>query len=271
MAITNAIIKAGEKALTKGATKAVSKATTKALTKVAEEAATKAIANSVTRGLTGAGVSSLAPKAGSTLDGILGRSSGLTLKNAELPKATSLAEKYADTPLAKTAKQEMSEIAERNSKLLSEIDDASDISYDIAGHLATGKTPKWNEGDEVYDKLRKIASDQKISNFADSENQMIDYSKLTPAERDDILDGLLNKENTVMYDSVAEDYAGTKLEPENILSENQLRLIDQEGSSAPRKIAVDEIPTRRKSVNVSRPTADLGVEEKVVDTTNPNL
>ena len=271
MAITNAIIKAGEKALTKGATKAVSKATTKALTKVAEEAATKAIANSVTRGLTGAGVSSLAPKAGSTLDGILGRSSGLTLKNAELPKATSLAEKYADTPLAKTAKQEMSEIAERNSKLLSEIDDASDISYDIAGHLATGKTPKWNEGDEVYDKLRKIASDQKISNFADSENQMIDYSKLTPAERDDILDGLLNKENTVVYDSVAEDYAGTKLEPENILSENQLRLIDQEGSSTPRKIAVDEIPTRRKNVNVTRPTADLGVEEKVVDTTNPNL
>ena len=53
MAVTNAIIKAGEKALTKGSD--------------------------------GAGVSSLASKAGSTLDGILGRSSGLTLPE---PKVT---------------------------------------------------------------------------------------------------------------------------------------------------------------------------------------
>lgn len=84
MAITNAIIKAGEKALTKGSEKALEKATTKAVTKATENAVNKALTKSITRGLTGAGVSSLAPKAGSTLDGILGRSSGLTLPEPKL-------------------------------------------------------------------------------------------------------------------------------------------------------------------------------------------
>lgn len=271
MAITNAIIKAGEKALTKGSEKAIEKATTSAITKATEKAVNKALTKTATSGLTGLLGGKLAKGSGSTLDGILGRSSGLALPNAKKPVTTSLAEEYANTPLAKTAKQEIGEIANRNSKLLSEIDDASDISYDIAGHLATGKTPKWNEGDEVYDKLRKIASDQKISTFADSENQMIDYSKLTPSERYDILDGLLNKENTVMYDNVAEDYAGTKLEPEGLINENQLRLIDQETSGTPRKIAVDEIPTRRKNVKVSRPVADMGLDEAVAETDNTGL
>lgn len=84
MAITNAIIKAG------------AKGSTKAVEKIAEEAANKAVAKSVTRGLTGAGVSSLAPKAGSTLDGILGRSSGLVLPETKVAPISiaSEAEKY---------------------------------------------------------------------------------------------------------------------------------------------------------------------------------
>ena len=98
--ITNAIIKAttdaGSKAITKGAqkavgkatTKAIEKATTEAITKATENAVNKALTKSVTRGLTGAGVSSLAPKAGSTLDGIIGRSSGITLPEPKItPKS----------------------------------------------------------------------------------------------------------------------------------------------------------------------------------------
>lgn len=74
------------KALTKTGSKAVSKTATKALTKAIEDtatkAATKALTKAGTKALTGAGVSTLAKGAGSTLDGILGRSSGLTLPNA---------------------------------------------------------------------------------------------------------------------------------------------------------------------------------------------
>lgn len=80
------------KALTKSGTKAVSKTATKALTKavedVATKAATKALTKAGTKALTGAGVSTLARGAGSTIDGILGRSSGLTLPNAT-PKTLS--------------------------------------------------------------------------------------------------------------------------------------------------------------------------------------
>lgn len=102
MAITNAIVKAGKKAIAKGSekalanatTKAISKATTdattKAITKATEKAVNNAITKSITRGLTGAGVSSLAPKAGSTIDGILGRSSGITLPEPKItPKSLS--------------------------------------------------------------------------------------------------------------------------------------------------------------------------------------
>ena len=80
------------KALTKSGTKAVSKTATKALTKAIEDtaakAATKALTKASTKALTGAGVSTLAKGAGSTLDGILGRSSGITLPNAT-PKTLS--------------------------------------------------------------------------------------------------------------------------------------------------------------------------------------
>ena len=80
------------KALTKTGSKAVSKTATKALTKAIEDtatkAATKALTKASTKALTGAGVSTLAKGAGSTLDGILGRSSGLTLPNAT-PKTLS--------------------------------------------------------------------------------------------------------------------------------------------------------------------------------------
>ena len=50
MAITNAIIKAGEKALTKGSTKALEKATTKAITKATEQAVNKALTKTATSG-----------------------------------------------------------------------------------------------------------------------------------------------------------------------------------------------------------------------------
>lgn len=93
MAITKAIIKAGGKALTKGSKKAVKKATTKAT----EKAVKKALTNSAARGLTGAGISSLAPKAGSTLDGVLGSSSGITLPEPKItPKSLA---KYAEEAL----------------------------------------------------------------------------------------------------------------------------------------------------------------------------
>ena len=86
--ISSALMKLGGSALEKGSKKAIEKVANKAIEEVASKAATKALTQAttkgITRGLTGAGMSSLAPKAGSTLDGILGKSSGLALPNAKV-------------------------------------------------------------------------------------------------------------------------------------------------------------------------------------------
>lgn len=88
MSVTNALMVLGQNALAPTAGGAIQKATTNALVnKIAQDTATKAL----TKGLTGAGMSSLAPKAGSTLDGILGRSSGLVLPEPNV-KVPTLAE-----------------------------------------------------------------------------------------------------------------------------------------------------------------------------------
>lgn len=76
----NALIKLGTNALTKAGTGALTQAGTSALSNIVRDTATKAL----TKGLTGAGVSTLAKGAGSTLDGILGRSSGLVLPEPEV-------------------------------------------------------------------------------------------------------------------------------------------------------------------------------------------
>lgn len=271
-----ALKKATKDTVTDALPDAVSKSSSKAISKtlrneIADEVTDAAI-KKMPKSLTGAGVSSLEKNAGSTLDGILGRSSGITLRNAKKPVSRSLADEFADTALAKTARQEISEIADRNSKLLAELDDAGDISYDVARDIGARKVPYYRKGDEVYDKLKKIAKDQNVSTFADSENQMIDYTKLSPTERSDILDGLLNKENTLMPDYVLEDYAGTKLEPEGLIDPNQMRLIDQVTGSADRKIDVDKITTRKKNVKVNRPeTMVAEAVEPAAETINPEL
>lgn len=84
----NALIKLGTNALTNVGTDALTQAGTSALSNLVREATTKALTNSLTRGLTGAGISTLAKGAGSTLDGILGRSSGLILPEPKITPIT---------------------------------------------------------------------------------------------------------------------------------------------------------------------------------------
>ena len=84
MAITNALIKAGTNALAKSVPNALANTTGSALSNALGQATTQAL----TRGLTGAGMSTLAKSAGSTLDGILGRSSGLILPEPKISPTT---------------------------------------------------------------------------------------------------------------------------------------------------------------------------------------
>ena len=278
----NALIKLGTNALTNVGANALANTGTSALSKIAQEATTKALTNSLTRGLTGAGISTLAKGAGSTLDGILGRSSGLVLPNAEKPIATSLADAYANSSLAKTASEELAERAARNSNLLSSMDSDNELSYGIADDLSKGGKSKYLTGDPLYDELYDIAKKQKVSpdvfdkdGYLTKEGSEIDYSALTPQERAKI--GSDAQESVALIS----DYEAPALENELDLNPDQLRLIDQETAPANEmKIGVDKVRTRKKNIDVAlgnkeakvaKPVATTGVEEATVETANPEL
>lgn len=297
MAVTNAIIKAGEKALTKGSEKAIEKATTKAITKATEQAVNKAITKSVTRGLTGAGMSSLAPKAGSTLDGILGRSSGLVLPNAQKPVSINLAEKYADTPLAKTAKQEIAEIADRNNKLITDLASDEDNMWFSNRELTDTKIGDLYPGNAKYRigsnpdtiipakkaDIAKMIKDGKLK-VADNSlnsNRMKNYELTNKPLSYDEKSSLLEAIKDALPEEEAE---GLALEAENTINPNQLRLIDQDTSPREMKIEIEKPRTRKKNIDVAlgnkevkpqKVVADAGVDKAVAETapatTNPAL
>ena len=286
--ISGALMKLGGGALEKGSKKAIEKVANKAIEEVASKAATKALTQATTKGLTrsltGVGMSSLAPKSGSTLDGILGRSSGIILPNATKPTATSLAKQYANTPLAKTAKQELAERADRNSKLLFNMDEDNDLSWDIADDIERG-IKGYNQGDPLYEQLHDIATKQGVKpdifdeeGYLSSERDSIDYNALTPQERADIAKNAANSE------ILRSDYEVPQLENEMDMNPNQMRLIDQATKTPEeRKIEITQPRTRKKNIDVAlgnkeakigKPVSTMGIDEAVAEapiTTNPEL
>lgn len=293
MSVTNALMVLGKNALAPTAGGAIQKATTNALVnKIAQDTATKAL----TKGLTGAGMSSLAPKAGSTLDGLLGRSSGITLPNAEKPVAINLAEKYADSPLAKTAKQELAEVADRNNKLITDLASDEDnmwfsdreLKDTRVGDLYPGnaKNRIGSNPDTIIpaekSDIAKMIKDGKLkvadnpANNANMKNYELTNKPLSYEEKNSLLEAIKD----VLPE---EDVEGLALEAENSISPNQLRLIDQETAPKEIKIEVEKPRTRKKNIdvalgnkeaNLEKPKATMGVEKAVAEapkTTNPDL
>ena len=154
-ALTKSGSKSGSKAVSKTATKALTKAVVATATKdiedTATKAATKALTKASTKDLTGAGVSTLAKGAGSTLDGILGRSSGLTLPNYTLPNGIEI-------PLPKYYKNKLYDESQRNAlwtKLLD--DDENDILYTHESNtLLLEPLLKYLEKVDKFEKCAKV-------------------------------------------------------------------------------------------------------------------
>ena len=289
MAITNALVKAGEKALTKSGSKAVSKATTKAITNVATKAANKAADKAITNALTKA----VAPKvAVSTLDGVIPRSSGVVLPEATKPVSTDLATKYANTDLAKTAKQELTDISNRNNRVVTDLaSDPDNMWWSDREIRGTTLGDYWN------DKGVKAIGTGKPEQVLPAEypeiGRLVDEGKLTPAHgtagrnmKNYSLTGNLtykDKQDLVsaIKDVLPEGEAeGIALEPENLINKDQMRLIDQETTPVETKIDIEKPRTRAKKVDVivgsknkelARPVAETVAETGMETTTNPAL
>lgn len=310
--ITKAIIKAtenaGAKALTKGSEKAIEKATTKAVTKATEKAVNKALTKSVTRGLTGAGISSLSPKAGSTLDGILGRSSGLVLPETKIvPKSlyersggkyntigdamSDLDYSLADIKSDKTLSKKNLDLLDKNTR---EIADINNSALDAVGATAKSNLPMLNRDQYYEETLGRVGKNGVVS--ADVPDYMQSHlsnpkdagGAFARGSNDEILRDLFQDQTSPIselydrYDKLASSGNANEIfTPENVDQAIELANYDNSGAGDAitqdfadrafgnkRDIAVSGGSSPAKKVKVSRPVADMGVDDAVAETTN---
>lgn len=224
----------------RGATKALKKVTKEKVSDAIEKSATKAVSKTVRREiadevtdaaikampkkLTGAGKSTLAKKAGSTLDGVLGKSSGITLKNAS--KAT-----LEDITGAKTvgsaldnlgmtvddlSKGTYKGLSRRNLKTLKEgAEEAAGIAEDAFSAKTGGITtksglPKLNRQQYYEDTIGKLTNKGGTMRYEDVPEYMNNYlttagrgSEANAIRNDEILRNLFNDDTSDISDLYA--------------------------------------------------------------------
>ena len=301
--ITNAIIKAtedaGAKALTKKSEKAIEKATTKAITKAVNK-------------LTGAGMSSLAPKSGSTLDGILGRSSGLILPEPKI-NAKTLAQ-YGKEAMGKEYGSIGEVMDDMNLKLSDLKDNLSRKNYGIVksgareaydinnpleqmnefGVTAKSNLPTLNRQQYYEDTIGKLRNPDGTKNTYVSGKDVPDYmqnhlANETTMGNDTILREFFGDHDNSkdmnelyeMYEKIAQGPNANEIyTPDNVdmglaLNGDKSNEITQDFADrafgGKRDIPISGGSSPAKNVKVSRPTADMGVEEAVAETDNTGL
>lgn len=301
MAVTNALIKVGENALTKGAQNAIEKAAT--------TAATNAITKAVTRSLTGAGVSSLAPKAGSTLDGILGRSSGIVLPEPKVTPKT-LAEysggeystigdamrdldyTLADIKSDKTLSKKNYDLLEQSTREAASINNPIE-QYNNLGITSKSSLPMLNRDQYYEDTLGRVGRNG--MSYADVPDYMKSHLSNDVDRKlgnDSILRELFGDTDNQLdmnelydrYEKLAQGANANEIfTPENVdmglaMNGKKGEEITQDFADRAfgnkRDIAVTSSSSPAKNVKVSKPTADAGVDEVVAETprtTNPEL
>lgn len=303
--ITNAIIKAGKaeaKALTKKSKKAVEKATEKSANK-----------------LTGAGVSSLAPKSGSTLDGILGRSSGITLPEPKI-KIPTLAENaktlfpnedistiggmiqkfdgsnldkiYKNKGLSKKSYDTLRQGAREAAEIMNPVEDMN-----VLGITSKSRLPALNRQQYYEDTIGSLRLPDGSKNSYVSGKDVPDYmqshlSNDTNVGNDRILRELFGDHDNALdmnelyerYEKLAQGANANEIyTPDNIdlgvqIMGDEGKLAEQDFSDrlfrGKKDIPISSSSSGAKNIKVSKPTADMGVEEAVAETprvTNPEL
>lgn len=316
--ISGALMKLGGGALEKGSKKAIEKVANKAIEEVASKAANKAITKIATKGankLTGAGVSSLAPKSGSTLDGILGRSSGLILPEPKI-NAKTLAQ-YGKEAMGKEYGSIGEVMDDMNLKLSDLKDNLSRKNYGIVksgareaydinnpleqmnefGVTAKSNLPTLNRQQYYEDTIGKLRNPDGTKNTYVSGKDVPDYmqnhlANETTMGNDTILREFFGDHDNSkdmnelyeMYEKIAQGPNANEIyTPDNVdmglaLNGDKSNEITQDFADRAfgnkRDISISGGSSPAKNVEVSRPTADMGVEEAVTETpitTSPEL
>lgn len=291
MANPNALIKLGEKALTKGSEKAIEKATTKAVTKATTEAVKDATTKAIVKGVANAGTKALAPKAGSALDGIIGRSSGITLPEPKIASKSlsdwsegeykDIVDVLKDMPdyTLKDIKNDKN-LSKKNLDILKKAGEEgsylNSLQYDQYELKNKSNLPKLNREQYYYDTLGdikgKYVSAEDVPDYMQSHlSNDVDKAR----GNDSILRDLFRDDNaslSELYDRYDELAQGANQNavytPENI--ELGLGLEDKKTRDAltqdfadrayggKRDIDVSKVSTGAKNVKISRPKAETG-------------
>lgn len=283
MAISKALMKIGKKALTEGSKKATTKGVTKATKKATKKAVEKALTKSATKRLPGAGISTLAKGSGSTLDGILGRSSGLVLPEPKITPVT-LAEsaklvfpdenistigdmitKYKGSNLDKIYKNKG--LSKKSyDTLKAGAREAASINNPIEELNALGITsksglPTLNRDQYHYDTLGSLrnadGSKSKYVSGADVPDYMKSHlSNNTPKENDSILRELFDDDTSDLnelydrYERLAQGANANKIyTPENI--DMGVELMGKEGKMAEQDFA-DRLFGGKKDIKITK-------------------
>ena len=304
--ISGALMKLGGSALEKGSKKAIEKVANKAIEEVASKAATKALTKAGTSGLTGLLGGKLAKGSGSTLDGILGRSSGLILPEPKV-EPTTLAKygekltgrpynsigdamedldlKLSDIKADKGLSKKNYAIVENNAREAAKAN-ALEASNAL-GITSKSNLPMLNRQQFYDDTLGRVGSNgvsradvpaSMQSHLSDKAPRMNDSTlrELFGASDDTDLSELYDR-----YQSLAEGAdAGRIFTPENIdtgvamegkKGEDIIQDFADRTFGNKRDIAISGGSSPAKNVKVSRPVANMGVDEAVAETTNPML
>lgn len=330
MGALNSLIKAGGKALSKTgkevAENAAEKATEKFTKEVAEKATQKAItdtarnvANKTVRelatggsisstaklsdlvegaSLSGAGKSKLAKNSGSTLDGILGKSSGVSLPNAAKRKLSDEGLEIYQLPDALGSIKDLKKqgLSSKTAKKLMDIaEDGAEITggaFDMTSY-ATQKShlPILNRSQYYEDTLGKVGENGVRA--ADVPKEMQPYlSNKVGRRNDDVLRELFPNYDHLSLSELYDEYnklvngrdANKTFTKENLewglgslesSDKNAVRKLDEDiykellGSD----IKVNGTPSKAQDINVSRAKADSGLDNvaEATATTNPTF
>ena len=301
--ITNAIIKAGKaeaKALTKKSKKAVEKATEKTANK-----------------LTGAGVSSLAPKSGSTLDGVLGRSSGIILPEPKITPTTlseytkealgepldsvgsvmnNLNYTFANMKADKALSRKNYDIVKNNAREAANITNPVE-DMNVLGITSKSGLPVLNRQQYYEDTIGSLRLPDGSKNPYVSGKDVPDYmqshlSNDTNVGNDRILRELFGDHDNALdmnelyerYEKLAQGANANEIyTPDNVdmgiaMEGDRGDAITQDFADrvfgGKRDIPVSSSSSGAKNIKVSRPTADIEMEEAIAETprtTNPEL
>lgn len=283
MALSKALMKIGKKALNEGSKKATTKVVTKTTKKAAEKAVKEALTKSTVKGLSGAGISTLAKGSGSTLDGILGRSSGLVLPEPKITPVT-LAESaklvfpdenistvgdmitkykgsnldtiYKNKGLSKKSYDTLKAGAREAASIKNPIEELNAL-----GITSKSGLPTLNRDQYHYDTLGRLrnadGSKSKYVSGADVPDYMKSHlSNNTPKENDSILRELFDDDTSDLnelydrYERLAQGANANKIyTPENI--DMGVELMGKEGKMAEQDFA-DRLFGGKKDINITK-------------------